>query len=575
MRSVVQCFSARASVARTRTATVTTIDGRHHLSHGHRRERFIHGRLSHLAAVRTRLLSTQNRGLGKRSDDAKNGTRVGPEHKEEPIQHNENLTLPLAFPGSPGGGSGGSGGGGLFPITRSPFFDAALTTLIGLGMAGGGFNAWGMQMEKAFEAGYDPALEVASHAKTGDVHRYALDEQEHVVEHLRRREQDLGTGKTTMVFDAMTKVNAECVAVCDAHPDMEVFRLRLGKALNYEYNEDTQTGLFQRRDPREGGPPLDIERALNKLEKVAMRRARRLGRPLILVFNNVHFFQHTEEGRNMLLQLQQRAESWAESRIMTMVFSTDDFWPYLVMRKSASRMLMLSIYDLKKHEAIQAARRLRRSHMHPNKHPNEPIESDDTFKTALSYVGGRLSFIGKLVKAPDVVAFAKDMVQNEKGWLLSQIGLIPDHDDDVMDEQKWSSCSWLLLREFVRLYNEHEENDVHKGGEECEEFYLPSVSYHRARQLMTRTDFIDELDRSNIIAIDLNYNIRPDSMVILQAAKEVVETPGFDEMLDSVRERIDEIESLHRTRELTFKDVSSGDRIKLVVDKGGALLVDG
>ena len=29
-------------------------------------------------------------------------------------------------------------------------------------------------------------------------------------------------------------------------------RLRLGKALNFEYNEDTQTGLFQRRDPREG-----------------------------------------------------------------------------------------------------------------------------------------------------------------------------------------------------------------------------------------------------------------------------------------------------------------------------------
>lgn len=52
---------------------------------------------------------------------------------------------------------------------------------------------------------------------------------------------------------------------------------------------------------------------MNKLEKVALKRARRMGRPLVLVFNNVHFFQHTDEGRNMLLQLQQRAESWAES----------------------------------------------------------------------------------------------------------------------------------------------------------------------------------------------------------------------------------------------------------------------
>lgn len=55
-----------------------------------------------------------------------------------------------------------------------------------------------------------------------------------------------------MILDAMQANQAEGVAMCDAHPDLEVFRLRLGKALNYEYNEDSQTGLFQRRDPREG-----------------------------------------------------------------------------------------------------------------------------------------------------------------------------------------------------------------------------------------------------------------------------------------------------------------------------------
>jgi len=55
-----------------------------------------------------------------------------------------------------------------------------------------------------------------------------------------------------MVFDAMAAIQAEGVAMCDAHPDLEVFRLRLGKALNYEFNEDSQTSLFQRRDPREG-----------------------------------------------------------------------------------------------------------------------------------------------------------------------------------------------------------------------------------------------------------------------------------------------------------------------------------
>ena len=55
-----------------------------------------------------------------------------------------------------------------------------------------------------------------------------------------------------MIFDAMAAIQAEGVAMCDAHPDLEVFRLRLGKSLNYEFNEDSQTSLFQRRDPREG-----------------------------------------------------------------------------------------------------------------------------------------------------------------------------------------------------------------------------------------------------------------------------------------------------------------------------------
>lgn len=42
-------------------------------------------------------------------------------------------------------------------------------------------------------------------------------------------------------------------------------------------------------------------------------------------------------------------------------------------------------------------------------------------------------------------------------------------------------------------------------------------------------------------------------MLVLQAAREVVEEAGFDDLLDSVRDRVDEIESLHRTRELTVR----------------------
>lgn len=51
--------------------------------------------------------------------------------------------------------------------------------------------------------------------------------------------------------------------------------------------------------------------------------------------------------------------------------------------------------------------------------------------------------------------------------------------------------------------------------------------------------------------MQVEHNIRPDSMLILQAAREVTAKEGFNDLLDSVRNRIDDIESLHRTRELT------------------------
>jgi hypothetical protein len=44
-------------------------------------------------------------------------------------------------------------------------------------------------------------------------------------------------------------------------------------------------------------------------------------------------------------------------------------------------------------------------------------------------------------------------------------------------------------------------------------------------------------------------------MLILHAARQVVEEEGFDDMLDNVRARIDEIESLHRTSEVTVRYV--------------------
>ena len=124
------------------------------------------------------------------------------------------------------------------------------------------------------------------------------------------------------------------------------------------------------------------------------------------------------------------------------------------------------------------------------------------------------------------------------------------------------------------------------NGETVPELALPSIPYWRCRIIMTRPDFLQgalafvggvalsefdraaklkpraELDRLNIISIDTHLEVRPDSMALLWAAREVVEESDFQEVLDSVRERVDEIESLHRTRELTVCLVRS---LRLVV----------
>ncbi|KAM5542961.1 hypothetical protein V8D89_003345 [Ganoderma adspersum] len=494
---------------------------------------------------------------------------------EEPLQDKKQAeAVPRELPSSRGGGpwisSGSFGGGGRGHRIR----DAILTSVCSIAVlfAGGVvYVDWYKEnvlrkIDRAFSVEYDPILELAKHATPGPW-----------TQHLRHAEQDAidrivqgnevgqyfillgpkGTGKTTMIFDAMQAIQGEGVAMCDAHPDAEVFRLRLGKALNYEYHEDSQTGFFQRRDPREGGPALDIERALNKLEIVAIKHKKVKGKPLVLIINNAHFFNHDDDGRNILLQLQQRAEAWAASSILTMVFSSK--------------------------ESFDAAMRMRNNVDHP---PLDP----DIFEQIFNIVGGRLTYIGRVTKKADMLKHAKHLLAVEKAWLLSQIGLIPDYDHTVVDEQT------RRQEDVVRVKEQIERGEAKP--EDLDNLPLPRISYVRscfyttrwfgadvsrrsflfqyeARQIMTRADFMDELDRKNIITIDINHDLTPDSMLILRAAEEVCAEEGFDELLEGVRRRVDEIQSSQRIREVTFKEAYKGDRIRLKVDKGGARLMEG
>jgi len=81
---------------------------------------------------------------------------------------------------------------------------------------------------------------------------------------------------------------------------------------------------------------LDVEKALNMVDLVAIKYVKRRGRPLILIINNIHAFKDDEDGEDLLELLQQRAESWAASRLVTVVFNTDDYSVYERMSKLRS-----------------------------------------------------------------------------------------------------------------------------------------------------------------------------------------------------------------------------------------------
>lgn len=115
---------------------------------------------------------------------------------------------------------------------------------------------------------------------------------------------------------------------------------------------------------------LDIERGLLKLEKVAIRhRALRAKkklpkRPLILLINSLHLLQDDEVGNSLLEMLQQKAETWADAGIITVIlnryfdnfqaYSSDDYWVYERLKQHATRMELVPIRDIPRADAITA-----------------------------------------------------------------------------------------------------------------------------------------------------------------------------------------------------------------------------
>ncbi|CRK47608.1 hypothetical protein BN1723_016772, partial [Verticillium longisporum] len=111
---------------------------------------------------------------------------------------------------------------------------------------------------------------------------------------------DKGTGKSSMLIEAMRKIDGDGVAMFEAHADLEIVRIRLGKALDFEFHEDYIGGYFSERGPRDTTALLDIERALNKLEKVALLKRAERKKPLVLIINQMHLIRDDDDGKDLI-----------------------------------------------------------------------------------------------------------------------------------------------------------------------------------------------------------------------------------------------------------------------------------
>ena len=92
---------------------------------------------------------------------------------------------------------------------------------------------------------------------------------------------------------------------------------------------------------------------------------------------------------------------------------------------------------------------------------------------------------------------------------------------------------------------------------------LPWFPMHEAQQVMTRSDFVRELDRLNLFTITSTAQVRASSVPMHRAFREICAIPGFRQFLEETMERISAIESLGRTRELVAKDLVLGGKYEI------------
>lgn len=98
---------------------------------------------------------------------------------------------------------------------------------------------------------------------------------------------------------------------------------------------------------------------------------------------------------------------------------------------------------------------------------------------------------------------------------------------------------------------------------------LPYFPMHKAQEIQTRADFVRQLDRMNLFTITSSSQMRASSVPMHLAFREICALPGFREHLDATIQRISDIESLGRTRELVAKDLVLGGKYEIAKEGSG------
>ncbi|KAI1640430.1 hypothetical protein F4809DRAFT_590099 [Biscogniauxia mediterranea] len=473
----------------------------------------------------------------------------------------------------------------------SKFIEGSATafgSLMVLGLAGYSYNVYYKKhvlrkMENAFAVGYssleiaalsrhvDPAsphselVDLVSEDTSEDNDWVPRDEQaliDSIVDGTAQGQYHLitgekGTGKTSMLLKAMRKIGGDGVAMFEAHGDPEIFRIRLGKALDFEFHEDYIGSLFSFKGPRETTALLDIERAFNKMEKIALGRKERVGKPLVLIITGAHLVRDDEDGQDLLELIQQRAELWAASHLVTVVFVSDDYWTLERLMWQATRLRVTPVHDVSRSAALEALRGFRAKKF------GEEIPTP-ILEQVYDKIGGRLSFLSRVAKSPDIIKACDAICDREKRWLLSHYWILgKDLDPGAETQQDLSSAAMLLAKTLV----DKEEKMRREAGDKFDG-RLPQIPIHEARQIMTNADWIKEHDHNNIFTITSDGMVQADSVAMQSAMREICRWPGFDEHLKATLDRLDEIESLQRTRELTLKDLTGDGEYRATVAKG-------